>query len=85
MKPHAGPVFHAFQDLCGTLDLPRMQNFRGLNGVQSCPLRTKDLDDVGFSTGSAGPGVTFTAYGSMLRDCVRAKGWDGVSGGGAGQ
>jgi len=78
VKPHAGPVFHAFQYLCGKLDLPRMQNFRGLGGVQSYPSRTKDVDDVDFSTGSVGLGVAVTAFAAMVRDYVRAKDWGGV-------
>lgn len=78
VKPHAGPVFHAFQYLCGKLDLPRMQNFRGFGGVQSYPSRTKDVDDVDFSTGSVGLGVAVTAFAAMVRDYVRAKGWGPV-------
>ena len=78
VKPHAGPVFHAFQYLCGKLDLPRMQNFRGFGGVQSYPSRTKDVDDVDFSTGSVGLGVAVTAFAAMIRDYVRAKDWGPV-------
>ena len=78
VKPHAGPVFHAFQYLCGKLDLPRMQNFRGFGGVQPYPSRTKDVDDVDFSTGSVGLGVAVTAFGAMVRDYVRAKDWGQV-------
>ena len=78
VKPHAGPVFHAFQYLCGKLDLARLQNFRGLGGVQSYPSRTKDVDDVDFSTGSVGLGVAVTAFAAMVRDYVRAKGWGPV-------
>lgn len=78
VKPHAGPVFHAFQYLCGKLDLDRMQNFRGFGGVQSYPSRTKDVDDVDFSTGSVGLGVAVTAFAALVRDFVRAKGWGPV-------
>ncbi len=78
VKPHAGPVFHAFQYLCGKLDLPRMRNFRGFGGVQSYPSRTKDVDDVDFSTGSVGLGVAATAFAAMVRDYVRAKDWGTV-------
>ena len=78
VKPHAGPVFHAFQYLCGKLDLSRMQNFRGFGGVQPYPSRTKDVDDVDFSTGSVGLGVAVTAFGAMVRDYVRAKDWGQV-------
>lgn len=34
-----------------------MENFRGFGGAQSYPSRTKDIDDVDFSTGSVGLGV----------------------------
>jgi pyruvate dehydrogenase E1 component len=74
VKPHAGPVFHAFQYLCGKLDLPRMQNFRGFGGVQSYPSRTKDVDDVDFSTGSVGLGVAITAFASLVQDYLIAQG-----------
>ncbi len=75
VKPHAGPVFHAIQYLMGRQTLARMQNFRGFGGVQSYPSRTKDTDDVDFSTGSVGLGVAITAFASMVQDYVRAKGW----------
>lgn len=55
-----------------------MQNFRGFGGVQSYPSRTKDVDDVDFSTGSVGLGVAVTAFAAMVRDYVRAKGWGAV-------
>jgi pyruvate dehydrogenase E1 component len=75
VKPHAGPVFHAIQYLMGRQTLEKMQNFRGLGGVQSYPSRTKDTDDVDFSTGSVGLGVAITAFASMIQDYVRAKAW----------
>ena len=78
VKPHAGPLFHALQYLFGRLDLPRLRNFRGFGGVQSYPSRTKDVDDVDFSTGSVGLGVAVTAFAAMVRDYVRAKGWGEV-------
>lgn len=52
VKPHASPVFHAMQYLMGNQTRARMENFRGFGGVQSYPSRTKDTDDVDFSTGS---------------------------------
>ncbi|TVS03196.1 MAG: transketolase [Rhodobacteraceae bacterium] len=77
VKPHAGPVFHAMQYLIGNLDLARMQAFRGLGGVQSYPSRTKDLDDVDFSTGSVGLGVAITNFASLVQDYITAKDWGG--------
>ena len=44
----------------------RMEAFRGLGGVQSYPSRTKDTDDVDFSTGSVGLGVAMTGFASMV-------------------
>ena len=75
VKPHASPIFHAMQYLVGNVDLERMQQFRGFGGVQSYPSRTKDIDDVDFSTGSVGLGVAITSFASMMQDYVRAKPW----------
>jgi pyruvate dehydrogenase E1 component len=75
VKPHAGPVFHAIQYLFGKQDREKLENFRGYHGAQSYPSRTKDTDDVDFSTGSVGLGVAFTAFASMIQDYVRAKPW----------
>ncbi|MEM8797115.1 MAG: transketolase, partial [Pseudomonadota bacterium] len=75
VKPHASPVFHALQYLMGNLDLDRMKAFRGLQGVQSYPSRTKDVDDVDFSTGSVGLGVAITAFASLVQDYISAKEW----------
>jgi pyruvate dehydrogenase E1 component len=75
VKPHASPVFHAIQYLMGNLDRARMENFRGFDGVQSYPSRTKDVDDVDFSTGSVGLGVAITTFASLVQDYIRAKPW----------
>ncbi|WP_159587938.1 1-deoxy-D-xylulose-5-phosphate synthase N-terminal domain-containing protein [Chelativorans xinjiangense] len=75
VKPHASPVFHALQYLAGNQTLEKLQNFRGYGGAQSYPSRTKDADDVDFSTGSVGLGVAITAFASMVQDYVHAKGW----------
>jgi pyruvate dehydrogenase E1 component len=75
VKPHASPVFHAIQYLMGNLDRARMEAFRGLGGVQSYPSRTKDVDNVDFSTGSVGLGVAITAFASLVQDYVAAKDW----------
>ncbi len=77
VKPHASPVFHAIQYLMGNLDRDRMENFRGFGGVQSYPSRTKDVDDVDFSTGSVGLGVAITAFASLVQDYIAAKSWGG--------
>tara|TARA_R110002020_G_scaffold455471_1_gene671603 strand:- start:7272 stop:9650 length:2379 start_codon:yes stop_codon:yes gene_type:complete len=77
VKPHASPVFHAMQYLMGQQTLEKMQNFRGLHGVQSYPSRTKDIDDVDFSTGSVGLGVAMTSFASLVQDYIQAKRWGG--------
>ena len=61
VKPHASPVFHAIQYLMGNQSREKLENFRGFGGAQSYPNRTKDIDDVDFSTGSVGLGVAITA------------------------
>ena len=53
----------------------RLENFRGYKGAQSYPSRTKDLDDVDFSTGSVGLGVAQTLFSSLMQDYVRVHGW----------
>lgn len=73
IKPHASPVFHAIQYLMGNQTLEKLQNFRGYGGAQSYPSRTKDIDDVDFSTGSVGLGVAITAFASMMQDYLHAK------------
>lgn len=75
VKPHASPVFHAMQYLMGNLSREPMEKFRGYGGVQSYPSRTKDADDVDFSTGSVGLGVGITALASLVQDFIAAKEW----------
>lgn len=75
VKPHASPVFHAIQYLLGQQDLDKLKRFRAFGGAQSYPSRTKDADDVDFSTGSVGLGAAATAFASLVQDYVRAKGW----------
>ncbi|WP_416797710.1 transketolase [Ciceribacter azotifigens] len=75
VKPHASPVFHAIQYLMGNLSRDKMENFRGYHGVQSYPSRTKDVDDVDFSTGSVGLGAAFTSFASIVQDYVGSKEW----------
>jgi len=77
VKPHASPVFHAIQYLMGNQTRENMENFRGYGGVQSYPSRTKDVDDVDFSTGSVGLGVAITSFASLVQDYIAAKDWAG--------
>ena len=74
VKPHAAPVFHALQYLMGRQDRERLERFRALGGAQSYPSRTKDADDVDFSTGSVGLGIAATLFAAMTRDYVRLHG-----------
>jgi pyruvate dehydrogenase E1 component len=71
VKPHASPVFHAIQYLLGRQGRDKLEAFRALGGAQSYPSRTKDSDDVDFSTGSVGLGVGATLFASLVRDYVR--------------
>src|SRR6201992_3654531 len=75
VKPHASPVFHAIQYLFGHQTREKLENFRGYKGAQSYPSRTKDADDVDFSTGSVGLGVAQTLFSSLVQDYVSKHGW----------
>ena len=77
VKPHASPIFHSMQYLMGNQTWEKMENFRGYGGVQSYPSRTKDIDDVDFSTGSVGLGVAITSFASIIQDYISAKSWGG--------
>ena len=75
VKPHASPVFHAIQYLFDHQTREKLENFRGYKGAQSYPSRTKDADDVDFSTGSVGLGVAQTLFSSLVQDYVTSHGW----------
>src|SRR3979490_3503495 len=49
VKPHASPVFHAIQYLFGHQTRDKLENFRGYNGAQSHPARTKERAEVDLS------------------------------------
>ncbi len=70
VKPHASPIFHAINYLMGLQTREKLENFRGYKGAQSYPSRTKDIDDVDFSTGSVGLGVAQTLFSSRTQDYV---------------
>ena len=74
VKPHASPVFHAIQYLLGNQTIEKLEDFRGFGGAQSYPSRTKDIDDVDFSTGSVGLGAAITVFASLVQDYLRAHG-----------
>ncbi|MER8834784.1 transketolase [Mesorhizobium sp. M0909] len=73
VKPHASPVFHAIQYLLGNQTREKLEGFRAFGGAQSYPSRTKDVDDVDFSTGSVGLGVAQTLFASLVQDYLRAR------------
>src|ERR671914_2236585 len=73
VKPHASPVFHAIQYLLGRQSRENLERFRALGGAQSYPSRTKDADDVDFSTGSVGLGVGVTLFAALVQDYLRLK------------
>ncbi len=74
VKPHASPVFHAIEYLLGQQDLEKLKNFRALGGAQSYPSRTKDTDNVDFSTGSVGLGAAITSFASLVQDYIKHQG-----------
>ncbi len=71
VKPHASPVFHSIQYMMGRQSQDALERFRAFGGAQSYPSRTKDADEVDFSTGSVGLGVAMTLFSSMVQDYVR--------------
>ena len=79
VKPHASPVFHAIQYLFGRQSREKLERFRALGGAQSYPSRTKDADDVDFSTGSVGLGVAMTSFAALVQEYLQAKRLIGVT------
>src|ERR1043165_6255976 len=73
VKPHASPIFPAIQYLFGRQSREKLERFRAYGGAQSYPSRTKDSDDVDFSTGSVGLGVAMTAFASLVQDYLQTK------------
>ena len=73
VKPHASPGYHAIQYLLGRQSREKLELFRAFGGAQSYPSRTKDADDVDFSTGSVGMGVGMTTFASLTQDYLRFK------------
>ena len=72
VKPHASPVFHAVQYLLGNLDRRYLTMLRARGGLQAYPSRTKDPDDVDFSTGSVGLGAVAPLFAAVARRYVDA-------------
>ncbi len=72
VKPHASPVFHAIQYLLGNLDREYLTTLRARGGLQAYPSRTKDPDEVDFSTGSVGLGAVAPLFAAVVRRYVDA-------------
>ena len=66
VKPHAAPVYHAIQYLLGNLDPSYLTMMREFHGLQAYPSRTKDPDDVDFSTGSVGLGPVAPNFAALV-------------------
>ena len=75
VKPHGSPVFHAIQYVLGKQSRQHLERFRALGGAQAYPSRTKDADDVDFSTGSVGLGVAMTSFASLMQTYVETHNW----------
>ena len=70
VKPHASPVLHAINYLLGDLDESWLTTLREFGGLQSYPSRSKDPDQVDYSTGSVGIGATAPIWGALARRYV---------------
>jgi pyruvate dehydrogenase E1 component len=66
IKPHASPVYHAIQYLLGNLDKRYLTMLREFHGLQAYPSRTKDPDQVDFSTGSVGLGAVAPNFAALV-------------------
>lgn len=71
VKPHAAPVFHAIQFLLGQLDASYLKRLREYGGLQAYPSRTKDHDNVDFSTGSVGLGAVAPNFAALVDRYLR--------------
>jgi pyruvate dehydrogenase E1 component len=74
VKPHASPAYHAIQYLFGQQTRDQLERFRSFGGAQAYPSRTKDHDQVDFSTGSVGLGVAITLFASLVQDYLLSHG-----------
>ncbi|MFF4599151.1 transketolase C-terminal domain-containing protein [Amycolatopsis sp. NPDC001319] len=72
VKPHASPVLHAINYLLDGLDEKYLTSLREFGGLQSYPSRSKDPDQVDYSTGSVGIGATAPIWGALARRYVES-------------
>ncbi|WP_374727431.1 transketolase-like TK C-terminal-containing protein [Haloactinomyces albus] len=80
VKPHASPVLHAINYLLGGLDESYLTELRAFGGLQSYPSRSKDPDQVDYSTGSVGIGATAPIWGALARRYVNTVADDAGTG-----
>lgn len=73
VKPHASPVLHSIQYLLGNLDRSYMTQLRAFHGLQAYPSRTKDPDQIDFSTGSVGLGSVAPNFAALVDRLVRTR------------
>ena len=71
VKPHASPVYHAIQFLLGNLDGEYLKTLRGFHGLQAYPSRSKDPDNVDFTSGSVGLGAVAPNFGALVEEYTR--------------
>ena len=71
VKPHASPALHAIQYLLGNLDASYLKRLRDCGGLQAYPSRTKDPDQVDFSTGSVGLGAVAPNFAGVVDTYLR--------------
>ena len=73
VKPHASPVYHAIQYLLGNLEERYLRGLRAFHGLQAYPSRTKDPDNVDFTTGSVGLGPVAPNFAALSEEYVRSR------------
>jgi pyruvate dehydrogenase E1 component len=73
IKPHASPVLHAIHYLLGNLEQRYLTMLREYHGLQAYPSRTKDPDQVDFSTGSVGLGSVAPNFAALVDRFIEAR------------
>ena len=73
IKPHSSPVYHAIQYLLGNLDKKYLKALRAFGGLQAYPSRTKDPDNVDFTTGSVGLGAVAPNFAWLASEYIHTR------------
>ena len=73
IKPHSSPVYHAIQYLLGNLDKEYLKTLRAFGGLQAYPSRTKDPDNVDFTTGSVGLGAVAPNFAWLASEYIHSR------------